>query len=144
MAKIEAAKREGTYTDLTRGKQALEEWWREYFAHSVGLQPSTREHYRRLAELHILPILGRRALGTLTESEIKGWIATLRKNGVGPATIAAAHRVLRTVLNVVVSERIIGRNPVLGTKAPRPKREEMRRYHAGEDSSASGVYVRRV
>jgi hypothetical protein len=26
MAKIEAAKREGTYTDLTRGKQALEEW----------------------------------------------------------------------------------------------------------------------
>jgi hypothetical protein len=63
---------------------------------------------------------------------------------VGPATIAAAHRVLRTVLNIAVSERIIGRNPVLGTKAPRPKREEMRRYQAGEDSSASGVYVRRV
>ena|SRR5918999_4282785 len=63
MAKIESSKRDGTYTDLTRGKQTLDDWWREYFAHSVALRPSTREHYRRLAELHILPHLGRRAVG---------------------------------------------------------------------------------
>jgi integrase len=126
MAKIESSKREGTYTDLTRGKQTLEEWWREYFVHSVALRPSTREQHRRLAELHILPALGRRALGTITEGEIKGWMSSLQENGVGAATINAAHRVLRTVLNVAVRERVIGRNPAVGVKAPKPKRDEMR------------------
>jgi site-specific recombinase XerC len=126
MAKIESSKREGTYTDLTRGNQTLEEWWREYFVDSVALRPSTREQYRRLAVLHILPVLGRRGLGTITEGEVKGWMSSLQKNGVGAATINAAHRVLRTVLNVAVRERVIGRNPAVGVKAPKPKRDEMR------------------
>jgi transketolase len=138
MAKVESSKREGTYTDLTRGKQTLEEWWREYFAHSLALRPSTRENYRRTAELHILPYLGKRRLGTITESEVKSWLAKLQKNGVGTATINAAHRLLRTVLNVALKERIIGRNPAVGVRAPKPQARRDAVSQAGRDPSYRG------
>jgi integrase len=61
-------------------------------------------------------------VGTLTVSES----SSLQKDGVGAGTINAAHRVLRIVLNVAVRERVIGRNPAVGVKAPKPKRDEMR------------------
>jgi integrase len=126
MSKIESMRREGTYTDLTRGKQTLEEWWWEYFGHSLALRPGTRENYRRLAELHILPYLGKRRLGTLTETEIKGWMASLQQKDVGATTIKAAYTLLRSLLNVALRERIIGRNPAAGIKAPKPAKAKMR------------------
>jgi site-specific recombinase XerD len=92
----------------------------------VALRPSTRELYRRTARLHVLPHLGKRRLGAITESEIKGWIAKLQDDKVGAATIAAAHRLLRTILNVAVSERIIARNPAAGIETPKLERDEMR------------------
>jgi integrase len=92
----------------------------------VALRPSTRELYRRTARLHVLPHLGNRRLGAITESEIKGWIAKLQDDKVGAATIAAAYRLLRTVLNVAVSERIIARNPAAGIETPKLERDEMR------------------
>jgi site-specific recombinase XerC len=65
-------------------------------------------------------------MGTITEAEVEGWMAKLQHDGVGTATINAAHGVLRAMLNVALRERIIARNPAVGVRAPKPPRVEMR------------------
>jgi hypothetical protein len=55
--------------------------------------------------------LGPIRLGDLTPLVVRRWRATLLDEGVSPAMVAKAYRLLRAILNTAVDDDIIDRNP---------------------------------
>lgn len=126
LVQVESQKMAGTYIDPRLGKKTLAEWWENYIAQQNHLRPTTRSTYEGSMRIHVLPHLGNRRLAALTRLDIQGWVSKLIAEGVGVASVNAAHRVLRRVLATAVESNVIGRNVAQGVKVPRSPREEMR------------------
>lgn len=127
LADIESSKAHGTDFDPNVGRGiTLADWWSRYVGAAVAHRPSTRSRYEGVARSHILPHLGGRLLSSLSQAEVKAWLATLQSIGVGTATVNQAHRVLRAALNAAVDAGLLGRNPAARVKAPKPARSRHR------------------
>lgn len=69
------------------------------------LAPTTREHYGKLLDKHILPTFGDMPLKFITPEEVDHWYAV---TGVGRPTIQAhAYSLLRTILGTAVDRGLI-------------------------------------
>lgn len=82
------------------------------------LRPNTSHNYRALLTSRILPVLGDLPLKAVTLAEVKAWRA-----GMDPKTIAAAYRLLRSILQAA-EEELIDRAPakIRGASAARGSR----------------------
>jgi hypothetical protein len=78
-------------------------------------------------KLHIGPRLGQMTLSSINPPKLRQWRRELLDQGIGPVTVAKAHRLLRAIFNTAVSDRPIGRS---GT------------YHAGHPATAGGPRAR--
>lgn len=124
-AKVATEQATGTYVDPTLGKVTLASWWAQYEDQmGPGLKPSTLAEYGSRMRTHILPHLGQKQLASIKRLTVTGWVGKLNQNGTSPATIRAAHRVLRTVLGAARQAGIIGTNPAEGIGTPKAPREE--------------------
>jgi integrase len=73
------------------------------------LKDRTRAHYSDLLEHHILPVLGRLPLASITADDVRAWHA---KTAVGRPTLRAhCYGLLRTVLGTAASDGKIAANP---------------------------------
>lgn len=109
---IEAQMISGEWTDPDRGKVLLVEYARAWIRERPNLRPKTVELYTWLLEQHIVPVLGKVAVGKLSTPMIRSWRAGLLDNGVSVSTTAKAYRLLRAVLMTATEEdRLIPRNP---------------------------------
>lgn len=116
----------GTWTPLDERKAArealrarrditLEEYserWLQERRNSKGqpLAELTRDKYRTLLDLHILPTFGTSLLPTITRADVRAWHSTVAAGH--PTTRAHAYNLLRSILATAVDEdEIIDRNP---------------------------------
>jgi hypothetical protein len=84
-----------------------EAWIRE----RPGLRPKTTVLYEGLWRLHVCPALGNLSVSEVNTPRLRKWRRDLLDAEVGPVTVAKAYRLLRSVLNTAVSDRIIATNP---------------------------------
>ncbi len=132
LAKQTTRKAEGTYVDPRLGNIRLGQFWPEFLKASPNLRPATENLYMALYRNHIAPMFGHRRLADIRPLDVSTWIDEQLKGGTGAATVNAAFRLLRTMLNKAVRAEYIGRNPCLGVKTPTAGTEEMRFLEAGE------------
>jgi integrase len=124
---IRRRKRLGELDTVANGRDTLAdfavEWWSVYA--EGNLAPRTKEVYAGLWDRHVLPHIGGLELRRLTPEAIEHYQATLRKNGVGDASIRKSLALLQTILQRAVIWRRIPSNPVAAIRKPKARRQRL-------------------
>jgi integrase len=108
LAEVQVDQRRGAFVDHRQSRKLFSEYAEEWPA-SRDLRASTREKYRSLLKLHILPTFGSIQLGKVTSSEVRRWNSELKQRH--PDTATQAYRLLHTIFETAVSDDLIGRSP---------------------------------
>jgi integrase len=114
----------GTWVDPTAGQIELAVYSERWLSDRPSLRPRTRDLYRGLLRLHILPELGTTPIGRLTTGQVRTWRAGMIKAGQpGTSTIAKCYRLLHAICATAVEDSLIARNPCLikGASVERPE-----------------------
>jgi integrase len=107
---VEADRLRGVAIDPRRARVTLATYGRENLRiRRAGLALRTVDQYSWLLEEHILPELGKRALGDIDPSMVRLWNARL--SGRHPTTAAKAYRLLSSIMRSAVADEIVTRNP---------------------------------
>jgi integrase len=110
----------------------LADYLRDWLGADPGISPKTRERYRQLAELQIIPHLGTVALQKLRPVQVSKWHGELLKTGLAPRTVGHAHRVLHRSLERAVALELVSRNVAHPASPPKVERVEIVILTAGQ------------
>ena len=104
---------------------AVEPWTVERYAGywlekvvAPRLRPATVSSYRETLRLHIVPVLGRARLRSLTPAQVRSLLADRASSGLGPRSVQIIHGTLRTMLAEAVREELVERNVAAVVRAP--------------------------
>lgn len=95
-------------------------------------QQSTLDGYRSILDLHVLPLLGDRLLGSLGPLDVQEWLQALRASETGARTLQLAYTMLNRVCEWGIQIRLLEHNPCHGIKRPAAKRESIRPFSQSE------------
>jgi integrase len=113
----------GQYVDPASGRQTLREYaeaWRAIQVH----RPTTQAHLETMLRLHVYPILGDRALGSIRPSDIQT-LVTMLSLSLQPSTVGVVHRYLAGIMKAAVRDRRIAASPCEGTRLPKSDRRHV-------------------
>src|SRR6516165_3347070 len=108
-------------------RTTLADWvteWLELRARSVSAK--TAEHYAALLRVHVLPVLGERALQDIDVAEIDRLYGRLAEQ-LSPRSVRHIHVVLKACLRAAVLKRRLFDNPA--ARADTPKAKESDAWH---------------
>ncbi len=126
LTEAESSKLRGTWTDPALGRVLFDDWLAEWWSTTVNLRPSTRARDEMMLRLHAVPVFGRRPLASVTQREVRAWVAALSAGGLSPASVQKAYQLLGKVLGAAVDAGLLAQSPCRGITLPRVEREEMR------------------
>jgi len=112
----------GTHVAPTR--TTLNDWvtkWLELRQRSVSTK--TAEHYGALLKVHVLPVLGERALQDIDVTEIDKLYGRLAEH-LSPRSVRHIHVILKACLRAAVLKRRLADNPVARADAPKAKESD--------------------
>ncbi len=114
----------GEWVDPGAGKVTVSVWCETWLA-GLDVKPKTMQGYVSLARSRILPRFGSTPVARVAPADVRAWLADMSGEGLAPATVAAARRVLSMMLRQAVEDGALARNPVDRVKAPtvRPRRQ---------------------
>lgn len=133
---VEASMITGQWQAPIRSTRTLAEYGAAWIADNPRVKDSTRAEYARTFTHHIEPYLGHLRLRDVTEGLVRQWLTNLRadlKASIpkgkrtattrdGSATAARAYRLLVSIFNGAVADRLTERNPCQIPDAGRPQR----------------------
>lgn len=120
-------------SDMDRGtfvepsKETLNSYldrWLEQSA-AVRLRERTLTDYRELLRCHVRPLLGQKALSSITPLDVQAVYTNMLERGLSPRRVRYAHAVLRSALKQAVKWQLLANNPADYVDLPRQKRTEM-------------------
>ncbi len=100
------------------------QWASTWLEAQVQLKPLTRERYRNLLKVQVLPRWQRVRLAEVTHADVVAWVAGLQAQGYTAATIRQAHRVFSLMMSLAVRDRRLSYNPAEGVRLPKVVRKE--------------------
>jgi integrase len=100
----------GRWVDPRRGQVTVRAYANAWLQQHPTLRPRTRETYRSLLDLHVLPKLGDYELGKVTTAVVRGWHGALLL-GESPGQAPKAYRLLNTIFNTAVADELVSRSP---------------------------------
>ena len=117
---------DGTFVPRSSGRITLAEWATQWEPTTVDLAPATRN--RRTSDLRnwILPAFAGRAIGSITQPEVKAWVASMTRDGANPGSIKLRYETLSRLLQAAVDAELIKRSPCYRVGLPRYEAGEMR------------------
>lgn len=123
LAQTEASKIEGDYVDPRRSKMTVAEWAVEFTRLRTRRRPGTVEREQGSLRAHVLPALGKRAMGSVRRADIQQYVdhlATL----LAPSTVVREYAFLHVFFQEAVDmdPPVIARNPC--RKIALPERDE--------------------
>lgn len=123
---------DGTFIPDASGKLALADWVGHWEATNVGLAAATRN--RRASDLRnwILPEFGARPIGSITQPEVRAWVARMTRDGANAGSIKLRYETLSSLLRAAVDAELIKRSPCHHVGLPRYETDEMRLLTVGE------------
>jgi integrase len=119
LASQEVAIARGEWVDPTLSKITVGEWLPQWLARQVQLKPTTMIRYDVALRRQILPRWEFVPLAKITHSDVSSWVHTLTDQGLAPATVRYAHRVLSLALTAAVRDGRLIRNVAEGVPLPR-------------------------
>lgn len=125
LSKALAAREGGIVFDA--GSLKVGEYLKGWLKDSVRdtVKNSTYSSYTTLVEKHAVPALGSIKLKALTTTHVRRLLREKLDAGLSARTVQYLRFVLRKALDQAVTDGLIPRNPVSGTKSPQVKREEI-------------------
>lgn len=112
--KLNKALRDRDNHSLTAGPGMTVETWLTYWLDVIcierGLKVNTLKSHRSKVTQYLIPHLGRHRLDRLEPEHVRAMYATLRTQGLAPATIRQIHAILRRALTVAQREGKVSRN----------------------------------
>ena len=129
---VEADKLRGTWADPRLGKITFSEWLPTWEASRVHLRLSTRAGAESLMKNHVLPYFGTRQFGSVTPTEVQGYVAHLEEKGLAASTIRQAYLLVAGLFSSALDSDLIARTPCRGIKLPPRSQTEMRFLTADE------------
>jgi hypothetical protein len=116
----------GEWMDPVLSKITIGEWLSEWLARQVQLKPATMVRYEVALRCQIMPRFESVPLSRIAHSEVSSWVQGLIDEGLAPATVRYAYRVLSIGLTAAVRDGRLVRNVAEGVPLPRvvaiPKR----------------------
>jgi hypothetical protein len=110
-ASHEVAIARGEWVDPALSKITVGEWLSQWLALQVQLKPTTMVRYEVALRSQILPRWELVPLSRITHSDVSSWVHGLIDEGLAPATVRYAHRVLSLALTAAVRDGRRGRTP---------------------------------
>ena len=128
-----------------KSNMTLSEWcdiWYEEFAEGV-FKPTTVLGYKREIEYYIKPYLGDKKISSITPNDIQKMYTKLKKSGrikpdvngnmgLSNASVSRIHTTLHKIMGDAVAEKMLVKNPTIGTNPPKRKSKEMQVFSASE------------
>ena len=118
---------------LARGSAAaplddpvFERWVGEWMASKVNLRSATKDKYRSLIEVHLVPAFGAMRLSSITPSDIERFIQERMAAGKAPRTIRELYQVLNQILARAVSRDVLLKSPCVDIDLPAIPHKEQR------------------
>lgn len=112
LASVETDIARGQWVDPQTRQFLLSGYADSWLAARPDLKIRTRELYQWLLTKYVLPQLGELPLDRITPTIVRGWHATLLRDG-SPTPARQSYALLRAVLNTAVADELIVRNPCL-------------------------------
>ena len=83
--------------------------------------PKTHQGYELIVRRHIVPVLGRKRLRTLSVPDVRNLVGRLEDAGMGTRGIQQTHAVLRNALQSAMRDELVVRNvsKLVQVKTPR-------------------------
>ena len=116
-------------SELDRGVRISEENWTidRYLAHWLetvvrpNRAPKTHQGYELVVRRHIVPVLGRKRLRSLSVADVRHLLGRLQEHGMGTRGIQQTHAVLRNALQSAMRDELVVRNvaKLVQVKTPR-------------------------
>jgi integrase len=124
LASVEHAKHRGEWIDPALSRITVGEWAAKWLDAQVQLKLLTRERYKNIVRVQVLPRWQRVRLAEVTHADVVAWIASLQADGYAAATIRQTHRVFSLMLALAVRDRRLSYNPAEGVRLPRVHHKE--------------------
>ena len=105
---------EALKADNSQFSAFIDEWLRSH----PDLKDSSVEHYRQIVDLYVRPKLGGLMLSRVVADNVQTLYEDLRVEGLGAATVAQVHAILRAVFKLAMLRKRIRDNPMDGVKGP--------------------------
>ena len=123
---VELRDQEVKGSPITPISLTLEAYLNEWLAQVVGprVRANTLAGYRYNINRYLVPDLGPKRLGRLTAREVRVYLDSLRRRGVGPRTVQYVHTTLRAALEDAVREEILPKNVAKLVRVPTPPKTE--------------------
>lgn len=123
---------DGTFVPEASGKVLFSEWAAQFVTMSVDLAPGTIN--RRVSDLKnwVLPEFGHRALSSITQPDLRAWVAAMTKAGCNAGSVKLRYETLSTIFRAAVDAELIRRSPCFRVGLPRYERGEMRLLPLGD------------
>lgn len=116
----------GVYVDPRLGARTFREWADTFMAGSVHLKASTRSRDTSTLKCRLLPQFGDRALGEITQPEVRSWVAAMDAEDIAPGTVVKTYQIFCKIMSGAVDAGLLARSPARGIKLPTVEVHEMR------------------
>lgn len=136
---VESDKIRGMWADPRLAKITVGEWLPTWQASRVHLRPSTRALSESLLRNHVLRYFGDRRLGSVTPTDVQGFVAHLEDKGLATSTVRQCYHLVAGLFSSALDSDIIVRSPCRGINLPEHSKTEMRFLTAEEVSDLAGV-----
>jgi integrase len=114
----EARAAEGRHTDPGRSRQQFARYVEDEWFPNHQIELTTRQNYSYVLDKHILPAFGGYKMIAILPADIRAWLATLKDQGVKPATVKYCLSVLSAIFTTAFNDQITSLHPCAGIKPP--------------------------
>ncbi|MBQ1120508.1 site-specific integrase [Streptomyces sp. B15] len=124
--RVESRLSDGTYRDPAAARVRFAEVAEAWLAAQVHLKRSTRNRYRGVLDVHVIPRWGTTRLDRIRFEDISEWLAEMLSGGstggrkLSARSVRKAYVVLSRVLAFAVKSRRLAFNPAVGVELPKP------------------------
>ncbi|MDJ0323384.1 tyrosine-type recombinase/integrase [Cryobacterium sp. PH31-AA6] len=123
LASVEVSKARGEFVDATAARSTVGTLGVEWLKAQSHLKPSSLRPVEIAWRLHVEPVWGKRAVGSIRHSEVQTWVTDL--TGIrGATTVLRAYGVLASILDTAVKDRRVSVNVARGVNLPRKVSKE--------------------
>jgi hypothetical protein len=136
---VETDKLRGMWADPRLVRITVGEWLPTWQTSRVHLRPSTRAASESMLRNHVLPYFGDRRLGSVTPTDVQGFVAHLEEKGLAASTVRQCYLLVAGLFSSALDSDIIVRSPCRGINVPQSSNMEMRFLTADEVSDLAGV-----
>lgn len=131
-AGLRTSKAKGTWLDPRDSEVTVGDLATEWLASNPAKRRSSRARDSSALRTHVLPLLGKRTVGSLTPADVRGLVRSWSDAGMAPPTVRRTYGTLRALINFAVETDRLVRSPCRGVRLPAVEPKSSRIVSGGD------------